>query len=543
MKELKSIARWRMNRLVILSMAVAPLIVLLGAMTLAPFAASPALADHNSLYVVCPGPIQEGDEGRIGIRRPGYKIKKATFFTDHLNGTADSNDYETLHGLTVESNSSGGDTTLWGPIVTKEDTQPEHDETFTVGFWDDNVWHSCEVTIQDDDAPEIVNVEIISEPVYRSAYRAGETIDVAVDLDQKVEAEDNSQLALFLGEGDNSTWRGAHYHSGSGSHSLVYRYVVRPEDFDSDGLDVGAAAVADDRSAAYGFSGSIFAEGTDVPINYNHSGIKGSGRQRVDGRPYVQSSRISSTPSDGWEAYRANQTIEVSMTFNTDVVVEGEVYIQLYLWDDSFNFEKSVREAHYLQGSGTDTLVFGYTVQTGDMDNLGIKIIFGSESTGFGGEGTIKAKGTDVERNPRYLGSGHNADHKVDTDPPAVSSLSFISRPANGEAYAVGETISVEVTFDERVTAQGTPSLEIDVGAEVRQATVRSTRKRSFSYALVFDYTVQESDYDHDGVGIAANRLRLNDGGIFDSAGITVGLSHAALGTDSGQKVDTSAEE
>ena len=529
--------RSRPARLASILMGAVSIVAMLLVTNVAPVSPRLAYADHNSMYSVCPDPISEGNTGQMGIRRSGYTIKKATFFTNHLYHTADFSDYEPYHGVTIESNSSEGDTTLWAPIVTKEDSLPERDETFAMGYWDGGVWHHCVVTIADDDAPQILNVDIISEPVDRRAYRAGESIDIAVDLDSKVDVAEGSTLALFLGDGDGSTWRGAEYHSGSGNHSLVFRYTVRAEDFDSDGISVGAGAVADDRSPAYGFSGGIFAAGTDAPIDYSHPGVEGGGRQLVDGRPYVQSTRVTSSPSDGWHAYRANQVIEISFTFNTDVVVVGEVSVDLYLWGAVYNPARPSRQAGYVRGSGSDTLVFGYTVRPGDMDNLGVKLIFGSERTGFGGGGTIKAAGTDVERNPRYLGMGHLTDHKVDAVPPELSSLSITSRPADGDAYAAGETISVEVAFGEQVTPSGDLQLGLDVGGVLRQAALRSVPERTFVGSLVFDYTVQEGDADVDGIGIGANRLSLNGGGIHDIAGNTAGLSHDAVLADPGHKV------
>jgi hypothetical protein len=501
----------------------------------------PVYADHDGMYAVCPDPISEGNSGQIGARRSGYGIKRATFFTDHQYHTAGSDDYEEYHGFTVESGSSGGDSTLWAPIVTKEDTLPEHDETFEIGFWDGGVWHGCVVTIADDDAPEILNVSISSSPVDKYAYRAGDSIDVAVEMDAKVDVAEGAMLALFLGDGAASTWRGAGYHSGSGSRSLVFRYIVKPEDFDMDGIAVGAAAVAGDRTAAYGFSGSIYAAGTDVPINYTHAGVEGGWRQKVDGRPYVQSAPITSSPGDGWEAYRANQVIEVSMTFDTDVVVEGDVTIDLYLEYDPSRWDEVTRRAGYTRGSGTDTLVFGYTVRPGDTSPKGVGLFMGTETYGFGGSGAIRAKGTDVERNPWYLGTGHQPDHKVDTEAPAISSIGFTSSPTGGATYGIGETINVEVVFSERVTAIGDVHLDLDVGGVPRQATVRPVGDRTFSNALVFDYTVQQEDADADGVGIDANSLRLNGGGIYDIAGNSTGLSHDAVAADPAQKVDTSS--
>ena len=503
----------------------------------------PAYADHNSMYVICPDPIAEGNSGQMGVRRSGYKIKEATFFTDHRYQTAGPDDYVEYHGLKVESNSSGGDRTLRVPVITKEDTLPEHDETFFIGFWDGGMWHACIVTIADDDAPGITVVEITSSPANTMFYRAGESIDIAVNFDQKVEVEGTPMLSLFIGEGNESTWRGADYLSGSGTHSLVFRYRVQPEDLDTDGISVSAAGTAEDKSAAYGFVGNIYAAGTDVPIEYAHPGLRGSWKQSVDGRPYVQEARILSSPADGWDAYSANQVIEFSLRFDTDVVVEGEVLAQLYLGANGRNPEESTRWAGYLRGSGTDTLVFGYTVRPGDMDDQGIMVSMGTDRSGFGGDGTIKAKGTDVERHPYYLGLGHQPDHKVDTAPPTVSSVSITSRPDQGETYGAGEVISIEVVFSEKVTPYGDLQLELDVGGAARVARLRPVAERTFGDSLVFDYTVQKGDVDGDGIGISANSLGLNGGDIHDSAGNSAGLNHQAVLADPGHKVATSQQD
>ena len=496
----------------------------------------------SSLTLVCPDPILEGDTDRMSVKRSGYRVVHAYIFTHHGHYTAGPEDFVEYHGVKFET--GAGKKILRVPIVTKEDALPEHDETFAVGFWDDGVWRQSVVTIEDDDAPAIASVEIASRPVDNYAYRAGDSIDVIVNLDSKVDVEGTPLLSLFLGDGDESTWRGADYHSGSGSRSLIFRYRVQPQDIDMDGISVSSASVGDDRKPTSGFSGTIYAKGTDVPIDYAHPGVTGGWRQRVYGRPYVQTARITSSPPDGWEAYRANQPIEVSMTFDTDVVVEGEVTVDLHIGLDDDNWDEASRQATYLRGSGTDTLVFGYTVRPGDMDPKGISIaigiVLGNQQSGFGGSGTIKAKGTDVERHPFYRGTGHQPAHKVDTEPPTVSSISFTSRPTSGETYSAGETISVEVVLSEDVTLSGDPSLELDVGGQIRQAIPQSMPERTFSESLVFHYEVQEGDTDADGIGIGANSLRLNGGGLYDIAGNSSGLSHEAIAADSGQKVGAS---
>ena len=487
------------------------------------------------MYVVCPDPVPEGNSARMGIRRSGYKVLEAYAFTDHGNYTAESDDYTEYHGVKFEQSQGR---TLWFPIETTEDTRPERDETFAIGFWDDDVWHYCVVTIADDDMPQIVGVELVSSPVDRWAYRAGDTIDVAVRFDQRVEVEGSPLLALFLGEGDaDTTWRGASYLRGSGTHELLFRYVVQPGDLDVDGITVGAAATAEDRTPAYGFAGTINAAGTDAPIDYAHPGIEPHWQQRVDGRPYVQSRRLISVPEAGQQYYRANEVIEFAFTFDTRVVVEGDVCVTLNVGPDESHSDATARQADYRRGSRTDTLVFGYTVRPGDTDPEGVTLIWGTDRTGFCGSGTVKGEDSGVERNPWYLGMGFLSGHRIDTAPPAASSPEIVSRPLDGEAYNAGETISVEVAFTEAVTVSGAPYLELDIGTETRRATLAADRTTSSQ--LVFEYEVQRTDADTDGVGIDANSLFLNDGSIRDHAGNAASLSHPAVAADAAQRVAT----
>ncbi len=81
--------------------------------------------------------------------------------------------------------------------------------------------------------------------------------------------------------------------------SEAERAEVKPDDLDLDGISVASAATGDDGAPAYGFAGTINAAGTDVPIDYAHPGISPLSEQRVDGRPYVQRTRIRSAASSG----------------------------------------------------------------------------------------------------------------------------------------------------------------------------------------------------------------------------------------------------
>ena len=108
-------------------------------------------------------------------------------------------------------------------------------------------------------------------------------------------------------------------------------------------------------------------------------------------------------------------------------------------------------------------------------------------------------------------------------------------RDGDDATYAIGDTVQATVTFSADVTVTGAPQLTLDVGGTDKTAAYSSTD--STATQLVFTYTVAEGDEDTDGIAIAANKLALNGGTIL--AGTVVAtLTHAAVATQSGHKVD-----
>ena len=122
----------------------------------------------------------------------------------------------------------------------------------------------------------------------------------------------------------------------------------------------------------------------------------------------------------------------------------------------------------------------------------------------------------------------------------AVTEVTLSSTPIADSTYKLGETIQAAVAFSMSVTVTGTPQLALSVGAQTLQATyVQGTGTRR----LVFEYTVQSSDVDSDGIAIAANSLALGtDAAIVDANGADAILTHAALAAQSDHKVDGSSE-
>ena len=98
---------------------------------------------------------------------------------------------------------------------------------------------------------------------------------------------------------------------------------------------------------------------------------------------------VRTDPADG-EAYRPGEHIDVAFKFNGRARVTGgdNLWIELSLAQGSSSGNR--RNAHYLEGSGTDTLVFRYTVQPGDLDLDGISVMDDhTRDTPFHGGGKI----------------------------------------------------------------------------------------------------------------------------------------------------------
>ena len=132
-----------------------------------------------------------------------------------------------------------------------------------------------------------------------------------------------------------------------------------------------------------------------------------------------------------------------------------------------------------------------------------------------------------------------------------MTDVAVTSTPRSGTAnpkdtYGLGEVIQVTVTFDEAVTvdtSSGTPFFRLQIyttnGFQDRDATYM---RGSGTTALEFEYVVVASDRDGNGVSSNANALMLNSGTIRDSDDNNADITHDALGTQSGHKVDGSLE-
>ena len=377
-------------------------------------------------------------------------------------------------------------------------------------------------------AAAVSGAAIASSPASGSTYGLSETIEVAVTFTRPVTVTGTPQLALGIG----TETRQANYVSGTGTDSLTFRYAVMAADRDADGLSVGASALGLNsgtiNDARDGATAASLGLGTNAIANDGDHKVDGS-----QGPPGVTGVAIGAPVVD--DTFERGEAIEVTVTFNKAVDVNGTPQLALGIGTQT-------RQASYASGTGTASLVFRYTVVSGDVDADGLSI--GADALGLN-SGTIDVAGGTTDA---LLGLGASAiensgSHKVaggTFTAAAVSGAAIASSPVSGSTYGLGEQIQVQLTFTRPVTVSGTPQLALGVGTATRQAAYAS----STATTLTFQYTVQVADRDSDGLSVGANALGLNSGTINDArAGATaasLGLGTNAIANDGDHKVDGS---
>ena len=347
-------------------------------------------------------------------------------------------------------------------------------------------------------------VEIVSDPGADRTYRVGDTIAVTVAFSEPVEAVHGPDLTLALQFDRTDVTAAATLAGGEGTALLEFRYTVQDgdntdPDTDPDGISVAGLS----RGAVRDLAGNPFAnpDGVTLPAQSGH---------RVDGTGpgTTAAPRIVSTAGSD-QTYSTGDRIEVEIAFNEDIEVSGSPVLLLSI--GSLN-----RRATLLR-TRPRLLVFGYTVQDGDLDTDGVSIA----PDALGTAGTITdGSGNPVDRTLQALEG--QEDHKVDAVPPAVAGMDIRSNPDDAEiGYQYGEVIKVAVTFEEMVHVTSAPEAEegllqlmISIGAAARPADYVAG---SGTETLVFHYTVQLGDSDLDGISIGPDALV--GGVIEDTAG------------------------
>ena len=164
------------------------------------------------------------------------------------------------------------------------------------------------------------------------------------------------------------------------------------------------------------------------------------------------------------------------------------------------------KRAPLLSGSGTTTLVFGYTVLAADVDANGIWIgpfdrTLAGDRNGDTQNGTITSVATGVKVNFAHSALDTLGGHRVDGGRSIVL-VEVTSTPMlETDTYGADETIQFTVTFNAAVDVTGDPVSTFSLGSPDDIRNVNAEYESGTGTAeLVFGYTVLSSDVDSNGI-------------------------------------------
>ena len=371
--------------------------------------------------------------------------------------------------------------------------------------------------------PRVRAIYYDSSPAQGDTYELGETVEVVVEFDGRMEATGNPQVALTIG---TETRYASLF--GWSSDYLRFRYTVQTGDSDDDGISIPANSLLLN-------GGSITARDGMTEAVLTHAAIAAEPGPKVNGNdvtpPAVRGISLISSPARG-DTYELGETVEVIVDFDRAVTETGNPQLALTIGGEMRHATSA--------GWGSDSLFFSYTVQEGDRDDDGISIA--ANSLLLNG-GAITATDGTTDADLRHDAISARGGSKVNgslISPPGVRGIFFISAPNRGDTYTQGDTIEVLVEFDRAMTVTGKPQVALTIGAQTRYAAYSTASEGD--RLMHFSYAVQEDDRDENGVTITANALALNSGTIKHAADRTVDadLTHGAVTAEPTFKVNGS---
>ena len=247
-------------------------------------------------------------------------------------------------------------------------------------------------------APTVREIAFSTAPQAGDTYAAGELIVAMVTFNANVTVDTgagNPRLSVEIGRAA----RQFSYTTGSGGPALTFEYTVSEHDVDRDGIRVLG------NSLSTG-GGSIRKTGTRINARLGHPAGAAQAGLKVMGPPAVSTVSLTSNPAAD-ETYQRREVIEATVTFTSAVDVDtagGRPFVAVVVGVDR-------RSLEYASGTGSDTLVFTYTVTDDDLDTDGISLPENPVATGGGA--IRRAGSSDVNAFLDHPGQPDQPGHKV----------------------------------------------------------------------------------------------------------------------------------
>lgn len=264
------------------------------------------------------------------------------------------------------------------------------------------------------------------------------------------------------------------------------------------------------------------------------------GNKAVDSYTIVLSSlpQLKSISSGISGTAKLGETITISASFSDTVTVtDGTTpYLKLKGISNSSNSvtADTIVKANYVSGSGSTTLVFSYTVQSGDSSD-GLEVYNETNVGPIEANGAASLSSSSVILTT--LTDGNNLQDKktikIDGIAPNVSAISITtdadsSNKVSGIDYVrEGKTITATVTVDDYVYIQGTPSFVVTSGS----GTISLPYQSSSGKTITFSKKIESTDANG-AVSYVPSTCISDSDTIVDSAGNAL-----VLQSDSSSKV------
>ena len=325
-------------------------------------------------------------------------------------------------------------------------------------------------------------------------FRAGQKILLQVTFDEPVIASGQLTIPLIVGK----TQRFASYQSGSGTNTLEFAYTVVVGDNAPDGIQLGGAIALGSGSLQ---DRSGLASQVKMP-SVNTSTL------RVDTTPPVLLSVIP--PAAG--TYSFGSQLRFTVRFNEPMVYAGAPFVLLTGIVGGI-LGPVPRRAVAISGSGTDTLVFAYTVQSVERATQ-VGLVKVSPKL----PARIQIQ---VPANAALTDQAGNAATSLITAAPPLSGVRVdavipqaigIAGPA-GKVYRAGSVLEFTIVWNRSVNVTGIPELEVTIGSVTRIAQYVSG---SGTTLLRFRLVVPSGD---NGVVSLARQILLPNGSQIQAAG------------------------
>ena len=201
---------------------------------------------------------------------------------------------------------------------------------------------------------------------------------------------------------------------------------------------------------------------------------------RVNGKIVtdIETVEVTSTPRLTTDTYGEGEKIQVTVTFDEAVTVTGNPFFRLRMGDSGST--PADKDAAYASGTGTNALVFEYTVLATDSDNNGIWIPVNALMLGDG-DAIQNGAGKDMVLNYDQLGG--QGSHKVD----GRRKVTSIVRQTPSSSPTNADSLTWRITFDENVN-------NVDASDFTVSGTSATLTVSEITASTVYDVTASGGD-------------------------------------------------